>query len=190
MFARQKNETQLPGWLWFFLILPLGLGVALLYRRNRLQQFAQRLGSLPKPFQPAPRYVEPDSIPLEIRPIEPAEVAESDVAAGPEEIPLTRMETAEVALPNLGQQPDDLKIIEGIGPSIAGLLGQAGITSFHQLAETPVERLSEILTAARLGHLADPATWPEQARLAEKGQWDELKQLQDTLSRGRRQTGV
>jgi predicted flap endonuclease-1-like 5' DNA nuclease len=189
MFARQKNETELPGWLWFFLILPLGLAVALLYRRNRLQQLAGRLRSLPQALKPAPRYVEPDSIPLEIRPVEPAEIAESEIAAGPEEISLSRMETAESALPNLGEQTEDLKIIEGIGPSIAALLGQAGISTFHQLAETSIERLREILSAARLGHLADPATWPEQARLAEKGQWDELKQLQDTLSRGRRQTG-
>jgi hypothetical protein len=34
--------------------------------------------------------------------------------------------------------------------------------------------------------LADPGTWPDQARLAAGGAWDELKALQDRLKGGRR----
>ncbi len=68
---------------------------------------------------------------------------------------------AEVAPP----EPDDLEIIEGIGPKIAGLLKAAGITTFAQLADVDLERVQEILRAANL-RLADPTTWAEQARLA------------------------
>lgn len=65
---------------------------------------------------------------------------------------------------------DDLKAIAGIGPKIEALLHEAGIRTYAQLAETPVERLREILAqAGPRFRLADPSSWPEQARrLAEK----------------------
>ncbi len=82
--------------------------------------------------------------------------------------------------------PDDLTRIEGIGPKIAGLLREAGIITFAQLAEADVERLRRILDEARLLQIADPGTWPEQARLAASGQWEALKELQERLKGGRR----
>ncbi len=55
--------------------------------------------------------------------------------------------------------------INGIGPEIARLLTQAGIRHFSQLAETPIERIREILTAAGIRYrIHDATTWPEQAR--------------------------
>jgi ribosomal protein L30 len=80
---------------------------------------------------------------------------------------------------------DDLKIIEGIGPKIAGVLQQAGIATFAQLAETSSERLTEIMQEAKL-RLANPETWAEQSALAAAGKWDELKELQARLNAGRR----
>jgi predicted flap endonuclease-1-like 5' DNA nuclease len=82
--------------------------------------------------------------------------------------------------------PDDLKLIEGIGPKIAGILAAAGIITFAQLRATDVSRLKEIIAQAGLTALADPATWPEQAALAAAGKLDELKALQDQLKGGRR----
>ena len=81
--------------------------------------------------------------------------------------------------------PDDLAIVEGIGPKIAAVLNQAGITTFAQLATADVSALTEILQTANL-RLADPTTWPEQARLAADANWDALKALQDSLKGGRR----
>jgi NADH-quinone oxidoreductase subunit I len=81
--------------------------------------------------------------------------------------------------------PDDLTIIEGIGPKIASLLQGVEITTFARLAETDVNRLQQILKEAELQHLANPASWPEQAKLAAAGQWDELKTLQGNLRGGR-----
>lgn len=80
---------------------------------------------------------------------------------------------------------DDLKLIEGIGPKIAGVLEQAGVTTFAKLAETTPERLTEIMQEAKL-RLANPETWPEQAALAAAGKWDDLKELQTRLNAGRR----
>jgi hypothetical protein len=80
--------------------------------------------------------------------------------------------------------PDDLAVIEGIGPKIAALLQGAGITTFAELAETDPTRLESLLKEAEL-RLADPTSWPEQARLAAAGDWDALKSLQDRLKGGR-----
>jgi predicted flap endonuclease-1-like 5' DNA nuclease len=70
-------------------------------------------------------------------------------------------EAALAALP----EPDDLARISGIGPKVSEVLQRAGITTFAQLAETSVERLQDILEQAGPRYsLADPTTWPEQAR--------------------------
>lgn len=82
-------------------------------------------------------------------------------------------------------RPDDLKIVEGIGPKIEQLLKDAGINTWSDLANTSEERLKEILEAAGDRYrLAKPSTWPEQARLAQAGAWDELKEYQDFLQGG------
>jgi predicted flap endonuclease-1-like 5' DNA nuclease len=87
-------------------------------------------------------------------------------------------------------RPDDLKRLEGIGPKISQLLKDQGIVTFGQLADTSVDRLEAILGAAGPRfRLADPATWPEQARLAADGAWDELQALQDRLIGGRKTGG-
>lgn len=80
----------------------------------------------------------------------------------------------------------DLKLIEGIGPKIEELLKNAGILHLLQLADTPVERLEEILDEAG-GHfrMHIPDTWPAQARLAAGGNWELLKEYQDQLRSGR-----
>lgn len=82
-------------------------------------------------------------------------------------------------------KPDDLKKIEGIGPKIASVLAKAGIETFAQLAEAEVSRLQAILDEQPRLRLADPTTWPQQARLAAAGQWEELQKLQDELQGGR-----
>jgi predicted flap endonuclease-1-like 5' DNA nuclease len=81
---------------------------------------------------------------------------------------------------------DDLEVIEGIGPKIAGVLRDAGISSFAELAATDSERLAEILQDANL-RLASPETWAEQAELAAAGDLEGLKQLQERLKGGRRE---
>ena len=84
-------------------------------------------------------------------------------------------------------KPDDLKPIEGIGPKIESILQTAGIYTFAQLAATDVGRLKQILTDADLAALADPATWPEQAKLAADGDWEALEALTEELKGGRRE---
>lgn len=80
----------------------------------------------------------------------------------------------------------DLKVIEGVGPKIEALLKAAGIHSHLNLAETSVDKIKEVLAAAGERYrLADPQTWPKQAKLAAEGNWEELKTYQDFLNGGK-----
>lgn len=81
---------------------------------------------------------------------------------------------------------DDLQIVEGIGPKIAQLMNDAGIDSWEKLSMTSPYRLREILDGGgQQFQIHDPETWPQQADLAAKGNWDELKKLQDELDGGK-----
>jgi len=82
-------------------------------------------------------------------------------------------------------EKDDLKRIEGIGPKISSVFQNVGIHTFDQLAATETSRLEAILREAGI-RIANPETWPEQAALAAKGDWDSLKILQEHLKGGRR----
>lgn len=112
--------------------------------------------------------------------------AEEPVETRAVEIELEVEEVEEAEAPS---KPDDLKVVEGIGPKISSVLQEAGIATFAQLADATAGQIEQILEAAdpRLLRLADPATWPEQAALAASGQWDALEALQDELKGGKRE---
>jgi len=105
------------------------------------------------------------------------------------EVEVTLAETpalaeAEVEPELPGPEPDDLKRIEGIGPKVSSLLNEAGIFTFAQLADAEVPRLKSIVDEAGLT-MMNPASWPDQARLAASGDWDALAKLQEGLKAGR-----
>ncbi|MGC9353586.1 MAG: 50S ribosomal protein L27 [Mariniphaga sp.] len=82
-------------------------------------------------------------------------------------------------------EADDLKKIEGIGPKIAEIFNEAGINTYAKLAAASENKLKEILTDAGSRYASkNPSTWPQQAKLAADGKWDELKKLQDNLKGG------
>jgi predicted flap endonuclease-1-like 5' DNA nuclease len=83
--------------------------------------------------------------------------------------------------------PDDLELIEGIGPKIAELLNQAGVHRFRELANMTPAQIQPILDKAGANYkLANPDTWPEQALLAANNHWRALKSLQEVLTAGLR----
>jgi len=148
----------------------------------RKAEVAARRAGMPAPTPPAAAAApEPPAV---VAPERPTVVApESPAAVIPE--PLAAVAPTSPVKPTMmAARPDQLELIEGIGPKIGVTFRAAGITTFQQLAETPVERMKEILAAASLR--ADPTTWAEQAALAAAGRMDELKQLQDQLISGRR----
>jgi len=90
-----------------------------------------------------------------------------------------------VAPTTAAAQPDDLTRLEGIGPKVNSLLQAAGISTFAQLAVADVNLLKRLLEEAKL-RMMDPSTWPEQAKLAAEGKWDEFEKLTSELRGGRR----
>ncbi len=82
-------------------------------------------------------------------------------------------------------EADDLTRIEGIGPKVAKVLGQAGILTFGRLAEANADDVQKILNEAGL-KMMDATSWPAQAKLAADDDMDGLKKMQDKLSGGRK----
>ena len=83
-------------------------------------------------------------------------------------------------------QKDDLKVIEGVGPKIENMLGEAGIYTWKDLSKTPVSKLQKILNLAGKNYsMHDPSSWPKQAELAASGKWEQLKGLQSYLEQGK-----
>jgi large subunit ribosomal protein L27 len=81
---------------------------------------------------------------------------------------------------------DDLKKIEGIGPRIEKMLNDDQIFTWAELADAPVSRLKDLLRRGGDRYrMHDPTSWPDQAKLAAEGRWEELEELQDILDGGR-----
>lgn len=118
------------------------------------------------------------------------EAPAENIDSGNENPVATRMADfdADAAKAAMGKKikPDDLTMIEGIGPKIAEIFTNAGIATWAALAETEVERCKAILADAGDRYkMHDPNTWPRQAKLAAEGQWSELANWQEQLDGGR-----
>ena len=112
-----------------------------------------------------------------------ASVAKTEPKPEPEPEPQPEPESE----PEPEPEPDNLGRIEGVGPKVAGLLNDAGITTFAALAGTNIDRLNQILEGAELQFM-NPESWPEQAALAAKGDWKAFEKLTAELKGGRRET--
>jgi predicted flap endonuclease-1-like 5' DNA nuclease len=84
-----------------------------------------------------------------------------------------------------GSAADDFKVIEGIGPAISRLLAENGVQTFKDLSRSSPQTLRQILEKVGLGNIANPETWPDQARLAAAGDWEGLRVFQGHLKAGR-----
>jgi len=82
--------------------------------------------------------------------------------------------------------PNDLTLIEGIGPKIAALLMKGGIKTYKQLAKADVRKVKEILAKAGKRYNAhDPTTWGQQAELAAAGKWEVLEAWKKRMKGGK-----
>ncbi|MTB51294.1 50S ribosomal protein L27 [Lewinella sp. W8] len=161
--------------------------------RNRMYVSVVPAGAEVAPAAPAPKKAAPAK---KAAPKAEAPKAEAPVEATPakavaevpaEEAPKKKSRSSKIELPNGKKiKQDDLTAVEGIGPKIAGLCNDAGITTWRELSETPVEKLQEILDAAGPRYrMHNPGTWPQQAGLAADAKWDELVKLQEELDGGK-----
>ena len=168
--VQQEDGTRaLAWWAWLLIILFIAVAFWIIFRPKA------------KESTPTSEYVPTKTAPI-VEPVEIEPVLDT-VSVG---------QAAESSAPVIEEppveptpfEPDDLKIIEGIGPKINSILHEAGVLTFKQLAEMDPERIMGILTVAGI-RLADTTTWPEQASLAANGEWDALRAYQDSLKGGR-----
>ena len=86
---------------------------------------------------------------------------------------------------------DNLQVVEGIGPKMDEVLKKHGITTWAALeakSSTEVRAILDKENPTRY-RIIDPVTWPEQARLANAGEWDDLITYQKRLDTGRVDVG-
>lgn len=120
---------------------------------------------------------------------------EGSVEPPPHQQPATTGASAEVAAATAsiasiasigGGRKDDLKKLEGVGPKIEQVLNAVGIQNFAQLAAMTPEQIKPILdTAGGQFKMHDPKSWPYQAELASKGDWERLREYQNLLISGK-----
>lgn len=80
---------------------------------------------------------------------------------------------------------NDFTLIEGIGPRIAQLLHERGLTTWWALANADVDLLRSVLAeAGPKFQIHDPRAWPQQARLLANGQWEKFATLAAALRHG------
>lgn len=189
----QDDEHGMPWWLgWAFVSIVVALWAN--RRRQERENRAEFLLSTTWTDASGPAAVPDVASPVAI--VEDISIQPPDLASLEPAEPLdVAPEVAEASEGDSGEEQveavapverpvDNLTRIEGIGPKISSVLQAAGITTFTELADTDAEHVREILRAAGL-NLADPTTWPDQARLAAAGDWEGLKRLQDNLKGGR-----
>lgn len=124
---------------------------------------------------------------------EPAAPAAAPTAAAPTrsaaESPVREFSGTELAKASeiIGRKVrlNDLRLIEGIGPKIEGLLNAKGIDTWHELASAPKAKLQAVLDeAGPRFRMHKPETWSKQARLLTQGKWAEFKKLTEELDGG------
>lgn len=77
---------------------------------------------------------------------------------------------------------DDLKKIEGIGPKIEEILNKKGVYTFKQLRKTESDTLKRYIVIEDIRfEKNETESWPHQAGMAEKGQWEELGIYQEFM---------
>lgn len=86
-----------------------------------------------------------------------------------------------------GLKPDNLQVVEGIGPKMNEILNNAGIQNWSDLGAKSTADIRAILDSvnAKRYRIIDPSSWPDQARLAAAGDFESLIKLQKNLTSGR-----
>lgn len=173
----QSNTGSDWNWLLTFIIFVVVLAVALI-----IQAFFSKHDAAALEFHEHQEEAHHEAAPQP----EPESSAETEVQAVAEPAlqPQQEPQAEPEPEPQAPAEPDALQKIEGIGPKVASLLKENGITTFAQLVDTPLDKLEEILDSNKL-QMIHPGSWTEQAKLAAAGDWDALQKLQDELKGGR-----
>ena len=168
-------------------------GVVSFRRRKNNRTFVNvtPVGEVAETLDAAPKAKAPKAQPKPAPKAAPAaEVEEAPMAAAApveEAKPAPKAKAEKIELPSGKKiKQDDLKMVEGIGPKIEGLLHAAGIMTWEDLANAAEADVQKILDDAGPRYrMHQPKTWAKQARMAADAQWEELEKYQDWLDGGR-----
>jgi predicted flap endonuclease-1-like 5' DNA nuclease len=187
----QQEKTGIPWWFWALMVVTLILLVLMLFNRPKEEDREEKMeksretttaNATSKGSSP----FEQDDDDVDFGPYS-TDGMETEAPTAPPSPFIDTIDDEIPVQPGLDtsyMRPDDLTIIEGIGPKIAKILAQADIHTYTQLANSDADQLLVALASAGI-FMTDPSTWPDQARFAAEGKWDELKKLQDSLKGGR-----
>lgn len=113
-----------------------------------------------------------------------AAVKKPAAEAAPAKEPAAAAKAAPEAVPEAVGEPDDLTLIEGVGPKSAAALAEAGITTYAQVAAMPPEALEEAIKSRKVRLVGSTETWPLQARLAAAGDLTALDAMKGRIKGG------
>jgi len=216
MIDNDNSGTSWWGWAAAFLVLALGLGLWIINDQRRAQRSAQAeaeraIKEAQRKMEDAQRLAEASQAQAEAEAKAQAEAeakaqaeaeaakAQADAKPAPQPIDPAKAEAlaSEKALvdsladgaPTLSGTPDDLMLIEGIGPHYRDILAAAGVDTFAKVAALDEAKFIEIAKAAGSRKHGSMATWARQAALAAAGDWPALRTLQDQLVGGQVRKG-
>lgn len=127
----------------------------------------------PKPQPDAALEPAPDKAPAP----EPVAAAEPE----PQEEPAPEPEPEPAEEPG---EPDDLTVIEGVGPKSAQALNDGGVMTFKQMAAMTPEALEDTVKSRKVRLVGSTTTWPMQAELAAEGDFTALEDLKSRIKGG------
>ena len=113
------------------------------------------------------------------------EVAEAPEAAPEETAAPVAAAAAVAAVAPAEARADDLTQLVGIGPKASAALAAAGVTTYAALAELNEPQLRRALHDGDMAPPANVGTWPMQASLASKGDWQGLMKYNNQAARSR-----
>jgi predicted flap endonuclease-1-like 5' DNA nuclease len=103
----------------------------------------------------------------------------------PGEVESIRASFKAVPAPVAPKGPDDLKIVEGIGPKMEQALKASGIDTFVKLAAASEDQIRAAIQAAGLSFAPSVPTWARQAQYVVDGDMAGLQAYQEQLTAGR-----
>ena len=166
--------SPLSDWLWPILFLVAGLILAL-YPEGEAAMAEGGHMPLPAGEAAAAHLPAPSSHATLPSPTPSPTPAHQEAAAAPAPEP--------AAAPS---GPDDLTVIEGVGPKMQNALRAAGIDTYAKMAQTSEDDFRAAIHAQGMRLAPSIPTWAEQAAYAAKGDFDGLSAFQDSLTAGRR----
>ncbi|MAS35297.1 MAG: hypothetical protein CL610_14890 [Anaerolineaceae bacterium] len=144
---------------------------------------------IPEPETAAPPAAEAEPGP-ELTEVEPEVKAFGEAEVVPPAVvemhPETHAPVIDASAASPVDEPDDLTVVEGIGPKMSSALIDAGISTYEKLAAASEADIRTAIQAAGMRFAPSVPTWSQQASYAAKDDWDGLKEYQSTLRSGRK----